>query len=101
MVGYVSFESFVGIAPRQCMGLFLMGERKTRTGDVVVVNKDVVEPRFSKDLPPELLVLVKENQEFKRFDDQMRAKIALTSAPQKNPQPTVLQTKKGEVRGGA
>jgi cytidine deaminase len=101
-VGYVNFESFVGVAPRQYMSLFVMGERKTKTGDVVVVNKGEAEPRFSKDLPPELLVLVKENQEFKRFDDQMRAKIALASAPQKNPQPAVVQTKKKEeVRGGA
>jgi hypothetical protein len=40
-LGYVSFESFVGIAPRQYMDLFKMSERKTKTGDV--------------SLPPELL----------------------------------------------
>jgi cytidine deaminase len=32
VVGYVSFESFVGIAPRQYMDFFVMGERKTKEG---------------------------------------------------------------------
>ena len=63
-VGYVVFESFVGVAPRQYMELFVMGERKTQTGDVIVVNKDEAEPRFSKQLLPDLVALVKENQEF-------------------------------------
>lgn len=100
-VGYVIFESFVGVAPRQYMELFVMGERKTQTGDVLVVNKDEVEPRFTKELLPDLAVLVKENQEFKHFEDQLSAKIASATVPQKNPQSEVLKMKNGEVRGGA
>ncbi len=100
-IGYVIFESFVGVAPRQYMDLFVMSERKTQTGDIIVVNRDEAEPRFGKDLLPELVVLVKENQEFKHFKEQMNARIGTASIPQKNPQPEVLQMKKEEVRGGA
>ncbi|HTW59778.1 MAG TPA: deaminase [Terriglobales bacterium] len=63
-VGYVSFESFVGVAPRQYMDCFIMGERKTKEGDVTVPNKSTAVPRFAKELPPELAILVRENQEF-------------------------------------
>jgi len=100
-VGYVSFESFVGIAPRQYMDLFVMGERKTKAGDVAVPNRSTVRPLFSKELPPDLAVLAKENQEFNQFRQQMGAKIEEASHPQKNPQPDVVQMKKPEVRGGA
>lgn len=93
--GYVSFESFVGIAPRQYMDLFTMGERKTKAGDVVLPNKASAKPLFGKELPPELAVLVKENQEFNRFKGEMSAKIAsLINVPQKNPQSDVVQMKK-------
>jgi hypothetical protein len=83
------------------MELFVMGERKTQTGDVIVVNKDEAEPRFAKQLLPDLLVLVKENQEFKHFEDQLSAKIGTATVPQKNPQSEVLKMKTEEVRGGA
>jgi cytidine deaminase len=100
--GYVSFESFVGIAPRQYMDLFTMGERKTKAGDVVLPNKASAKPLFGKELPPELAVLVKENQEFNRFKEEMSAKIAsLIIVPQKNPQSDVVQMKKPEVQGGS
>ncbi len=101
VVGYVTFESFVGVAPRQYMDLFVMGERKTKSGDVSVPNRETVFPRFAKELPPELVVLAKENQEFKHFGDQMKTKIADASIPQKNPQPSVVEMKKSEVRDGA
>jgi deoxycytidylate deaminase len=69
-VGYVSFESFVGIAPRQYMDFFVMGERKTKEGDVVASDKSTVVPRFAKELPPELVILVRENQEFNLFNNK-------------------------------
>jgi deoxycytidylate deaminase len=100
-VGYVSFESFVGVAPRQYMDLFVMGERKTKAGDLAVPNRSTVRPLFAKELPPDLAVLAKENQEFNQFREQMSAKIEEASRPQKNPQSDVVQMKKPEVRGGA
>jgi deoxycytidylate deaminase len=100
VVGYVSFESFVGIAPRQYMDFFVMGERKTKEGDVVASDKSRVVPRFAKELPPELAVLVRENQEFNLFKDQMNEKIKKAAVPTKNPQPGVVQMK-SEVQGGA
>lgn len=99
-VGYVTFESFVGVSPRQYMELFVMGERKDKAGDVFLVNKETVIPRFAKELPPELVVLVKENQEFKHFEGQLRAKIEVLSIPPKDPQSAVLEMKKPEVHGG-
>jgi deoxycytidylate deaminase len=84
-VGYVSFESFVGVAPRQYMDLFVMSERKTATGDVAVPNKTEIKPRFAKELPPDLVVLVKENQEIQHFREHLTAKIELARAPQKPP----------------
>lgn len=101
MIGYVSFESFVGVAPRQYMELFVMGERKTKTGEVMIPNKATAKPRFAIELPPELVVLVKENQEFQHFKEQMSTKISSLSLPQKNPQGDVLQIKKPEVRSGS
>ncbi len=101
-IGYVPFEPFVGIAPRQYMDLFLMGERKTKSGDLVSPDKAKSKPIFSKDLPPDLVVLVKEDQEFNRFKEQMNARIESAAAPPKNPQAAdVVQMKKPEVHGGA
>jgi hypothetical protein len=82
------------------MDFFVMGERKTREGDVVALDKSKVVPRFAKELPPELAVLVRENQEFNLFKDQMSEKIKKAAAPSKNPQPGVVQMK-SEVQGGA
>jgi deoxycytidylate deaminase len=96
--GYVSFESFVGISPRQYMDFFVMGERKTKEGDVVASDKSTVLPRFAKELPPELVVLVRENQEFNQ--QQMSEKIENAAIPTKNPQRDVVQMKT-EVQGGA
>jgi deoxycytidylate deaminase len=104
VTGYVSFESFVGISPRQYMDFFVMGERKNKVGDVSFPNKVSVKPLFAKELPPKLVVLVKEQQEFNAFKEQMGAKIALANVPSKNPQPDVVQmkpVKKEEVQGGA
>jgi cytidine deaminase len=100
-VGYVSFESFVGVAPRRYMDVFTMSERKTKSGDLTLPNKSTAVPRFATDLPPVLAILVKENQEFKRFEDQMRVQITVKTLPQKNPQPEVVQMKKPEVLGGS
>src|SRR6266700_1457919 len=99
--GFVRFDSFVGIAPRQYMDLFIMGERKTKTGDITVHDKLSVKPRFAKELPPELVILVKENQEVKHFQEQLKAKLIKLEAPAKNPQADVLQIKKPEVQSGA
>jgi hypothetical protein len=101
-VGYVSFESFVGVAPRQYMDCFVMGERKTQEGDVTVPNKTTAVPRFAKELPPELVILVRENQEFNQFKKDLGEKIKknATSTPAKNPQGEVVQMK-SEVQGGA
>ncbi len=99
--GYVSFESFVGVAPRRYMDLFIMSERKTKSGDVTLPNKSTAVPRFATDLPPVLVILVKENQEFKRFEEQMKVQVAVKTIPQKNPQSEVIQRKKPEVHGGA
>ncbi len=101
-LGYVTFESFVGVAPRQYMDFFVMGERKTREGDVAAPDKSMAVPRFAKELPPELAILVRENQEFKQFKDQMGEKIksGSTSIPPKNSQAEVVQMK-SEVQGGA
>jgi len=101
IAGYVSFESFVGIAPRQYMDLFTMGERKTSEGDVATPNRATAKPLFAKELPPDLAMLVKENQEFNRFKSEMRAKMEIVATPQKNPQPDVVQMKKPEVQGGS
>jgi cytidine/deoxycytidylate deaminase-like protein len=101
-MGYVPFEPFVGIAPRQYLDLFTMGERKTRTGDVVSPNKATAKPLFAKELPPDLVVLVKKDQELNLFKEQMGAKIATASIPQKSLQADVVQImKKPEVQGGA
>ena len=100
-VGYVGFESFVGIAPSQYMTLFEMGQRKTKMGDVATPKKTVVKPLFDKELPPELVVLVKENQEFNQFKKEMSVKIEIVSAPPKNPQADVLQIMKTEAHDGA
>ena len=101
-VGYVSFESFVGVAPRQYMDFFVMGERKTKEGDVTVPSKSAALPRFAKELPPESAILVRENQEFNQFKDHMGEKIktTATSVPTKNPQAEVVQMK-SEVKDGA
>ena len=99
--GFVRFDSFVGIAPRQYMDLFVMGERKTKKGDITVHDKLAVKPRFAKELPPELVILVKENQEFKHFQEQLSTKLTQLSAPAKNPQADVLQLKKPEVQSGS
>jgi deoxycytidylate deaminase len=103
VLGYVSFESFVGVAPRQYMDCFVMGERKTKEGDVSVPNKATAIPRFATELPPELAILVRENQEFNQFKDEMSAKIKKTtnSAPAKNPQAAEVVQMKSEVQGGA
>jgi cytidine deaminase len=100
-VGYVSFESFVGVAPRQYMEVFVMGERKTKEGDVSAPNKSAALPRFAKELPPELVILVRENLEFNQFKEQMGEKIKTGAAPvpTKNPQAEVVQMK-SEVQGG-
>jgi cytidine deaminase len=102
VTGYVSFESFVGVAPRQYMDCFLMGERKTKEGDVTVPNKATAVPRFAKELPPELAILVRENQEFNQFKQHLGEKIktGAASIPTKNPQSDVVQMK-SEVQGGA
>lgn len=102
-VGYVSFESFVGVAPRQYMDCFIMGERKTKEGDVTAPNKAAAIPRFAKELPPELAILVRENQEFNQFKEQMSAKIASAAnqTPAKNPQGAEVVQMKTEVPGGA
>ncbi|HLZ43404.1 MAG TPA: anti-phage dCTP deaminase [Candidatus Sulfotelmatobacter sp.] len=101
-VGYVSFESFVGVAPRQYMDCFVMGERKTKEGDVTAPNKTTSLPRFAKELPPELVILVRENQEFNQFKKDLGEKIKknATSTSTKNPQSEVVQMK-SEVQGGA
>jgi deoxycytidylate deaminase len=101
-LGYVSFESFVGVAPRQYMDCFVMGERKTKEGDVMAPNKTSAIPRFAKELPPELVILVRENQEFNQFKEQMNAKIKKSAEPAlgKNPQGEIVQMK-SEVQGGA
>jgi deoxycytidylate deaminase len=99
--GYVPFEPFVGIAPRQYMDLFTMGERKTKSGDVMSPKKATSRPLFVKELPPDLVILVKEDQEFNHFRELMSAKIKDAKVPQKNPQPEVVQMKKPEVHGGA
>jgi deoxycytidylate deaminase len=99
-VGYVSFESFVGVAPRQYMDFFVMGERKTKDGDVTIPNKSQVVPRFAKELPPELAILAREYLEFNQFKDGMGEKMKLAAVPTKNPQPDVVQMKP-EVQGGA
>jgi len=100
-LGYVAFESFVGVAPRQYMDFFVMGDRKTKEGDVTNPNKSAVLPRFAKELPPELAILVRENQEFNQFKDLMSEKIkpSTASVPTKNPQAEVVQMKV-EVQGG-
>jgi len=69
-------------------------------GDVLASDKSTVIPRFAKELPPELAVLVRENQEFKLFQDQMSEKTKNAAVPTKNPQPGVVQMK-SEVQGGA
>ncbi len=97
-VGYVRFESFVGVAPRQYMDLFAMGERKTATGDVAVPNKAEIKPRFAQELPPDLAGLVKETQEFQRFKEQLNGKIALATAPQKPPTSNEIKSSTAEVR---
>lgn len=102
-VGYVSFESFVGVAPRQYMDCFVMGERKTKSGDLTAPNKATAVPRFAKELPPELVILVRENQEFNQFKKDLGEKIAKKTdiaTPAKNPQGEVVQMK-SEVQGGA
>ena len=99
--GYVPFEPFVGVAPRQYMDVFTMVERKNKLGDVVTVKKATSKPLFAKDLPPDLVLLVKEDQEFNRFKEHMSAKMASESIPQKNPQGDVVQMKKPEAQNGA
>jgi hypothetical protein len=83
------------------MDLFVMGERKTKKGDITVHDKLAVKPRFAKELPPELVILVKENQEFKHFQEQLSTKLIQLEAPAKNPQADVLQLKKPEVQSGS
>jgi deoxycytidylate deaminase len=101
-LGFVSFESFVGVAPRQYMECFVMGDRKTKAGDVASPNKTTAVPRFAKELPPELVILVRENQEFNQFKEHLgeRIKNGSASVQQKNPQAEVVQMK-SEVQGGA
>jgi hypothetical protein len=80
-----------------------MGERKTKEGDVTAPNKAAAIPRFAKELPPELVILVRENQEFNQFKEQMSAKIAsnVNQTPAKNPQGAEVVQMKTEVPGGA
>jgi len=69
-------------------------------GDVLASDKSTVIPRFAKELPPELAVLVRENQEFKLFQDQMSEKTKNAAGPTEYPLPGVVQMK-SEVQGGA
>lgn len=76
---------------------------KTKDGDVTAPNKTTAAPRFAKELPPELVILVRENQEFNQFKKGLGEKIAkkaATSTPTKNPQGEVVKMK-SEVQGGA
>jgi deoxycytidylate deaminase len=47
----ISFEPFVGVAPRQYMNLFSMPRRKTEDGSVVSMNRETASPKCQSSVP--------------------------------------------------
>lgn len=70
----VSFEPFVGIAPRLYMNLFSMDgvKRKDKDGKVIETNKTEAIPRFTE-IPP-ASYLLREAEEITRFQQLMQEK---------------------------
>jgi cytidine deaminase len=73
----VSFEPFVGVAPRRYMDLFTMAERRRADGSVAHWDGRAKVPRLSA---PAAAYLVQEEAEFTRLERQMVAKGLLAPA---------------------
>jgi deoxycytidylate deaminase len=67
----VSFEPFVGVAPRQYMNLFSMKERKDAGGSVLLVDRSVASPRRQSSPPT---YLRNEESSLNRITKTMRNK---------------------------
>lgn len=68
----VSFEPFVGIAPRRYMDLFEMGRRKEEDGTVTLWDKVKAFPRLAESFP--LAYVVREQKEVELFRQKMAEK---------------------------